>query len=97
MESILFIFLLLIIVIFLVALGFKNKHKEFEIMSNGTCPKCGAEKTSFKNEEGEIITKTPIQKLNLQTASCTPGQIAYICKECNYKGVFSDSSSNCSI
>lgn len=100
MQTLIFLLLLFLIVIFSVLLYFKNKHSRVDKLNNGTCPSCGDKSKTFFDERTKSTFKVEIITTRiLKKHGCSGvNDIEYTCKTCGLKEVYSHNSrSNCSL
>ncbi|WP_321469691.1 hypothetical protein [Halarcobacter sp.] len=98
MQTIIFLLLLFLIVIFSILLYYKNKHKRVDKLNSGECPSCGAKPRVFYDENTQRTFKQDVISTRvLKNHGCSGvNDIEYRCKVCGLKEVYSQSSfSNC--
>ena len=83
MQTLLFLLILFLIVIFSVLFYFKSKNSRVEKLISGECPSCGQKtKATFKSE----IIKSRV----LQSHGCSGVKdVEFICESCGMKEVHS--------
>ncbi|RXJ62232.1 hypothetical protein [Halarcobacter anaerophilus] len=100
MQTVIFLLLLFLIVIFSVLLFYKNRHSRVNKLNSGECPSCGSKTKIFYDENtNTTFKKEVISKRILKNHGCQGvNDIEYRCKVCGLKEVYSQSSfSNCGI
>ncbi len=91
MQTIIFLLLVFLIVIFSVLLYFKSKHSRVDKLNKGECPSCGATTKTFYDENTKTMFKSEaISARVLKNGGCSGvNDIEYKCKECGLKEVYS--------
>ncbi|TLP38497.1 hypothetical protein [Arcobacter arenosus] len=100
MQTIIFLLLTFLIVIFSILLYYKNKHSRVDKLNNGECPTCGAKTKTFYDENTKTTFKQEVINARLLKGGGCSGvnDIEYTCKVCGMKEVYSQSgNSNCGI
>ena len=100
MQTVVFLLLLFLIVIFSTLLYYKNKHSRVDKLNKGICPSCGDKSKTFYDEKARSTFKVDIISTRvLKNHGCSGvSDIEYTCKTCGLKEVYSqDSLSNCSM
>ncbi|WP_424688419.1 MAG: hypothetical protein ACNI3H_08955 [Halarcobacter ebronensis] len=100
MQTLIFLLLTFLIVIFSVLLYFKNKHSRVDKLNKGICPSCGDKAKTFYDERTRSTFKVDVISARvLKNHGCSGlNDIEYTCKTCGLKEVYSQSdSSNCSV
>lgn len=96
MQTLIFLLLTFLLVIFSVLLYLKNKTSRVDRLNSGECPTCGEKakifydevnKTQFRNE---VITKRVLKNHGCSGAV----EIEYRCKSCGLKEVHAQSSNS---
>lgn len=91
MQTIIFLLLVFLIVVFSVLLYFKNKHSRVDKLNRGECPACGATTKTFYDETSKTTFRSEaISARVLKGGGCSGVKdIEYKCKECGLKEVYS--------
>ncbi len=91
MQTIIFLLLVFLIVIFSVLLYYKNKHSRVDKLNNGECPTCGEKTRTFYDENtGTTFKQDVISAKLLKGGGCSGvNDIEYRCKACGLKEVYS--------
>ena len=91
MQTILFLLITFLIVIFSVLLYFKTKHSRVDKLNKGECPSCGASTTTFYDDNSKTTFKSEsISARVLKSGGCSGvNDIEYRCKACGLKEVYS--------
>jgi len=91
MQTIIFLLLLFLIVIFSVLLYYKNKHSRVDKLNNGECPSCGEKTRTFYDENVKATFKQEVITARvLKNGGCSGvNDIEYRCKACGLKEVYS--------
>ena len=100
MQTIFFILLLFLIVIFSVLLYYKNRHSKLDRLNKGECPSCGAKPRIFFDENSKKTFRQEVIKTSvLKNHGCSGvNDIEYRCKVCGLKEVYPQSSyDNCGL
>lgn len=100
MQTIIFLLLTFLIVIFSILLYYKNKHSRVDKLNSGECPSCGAKPKVFFDQESQRTFKQDVISARvLKSGGCSGvNDIEYRCKVCGLKEVYSQSgNSNCGI
>ena len=99
MYTFIAILLLLLASVVAVLLYYQIKAKRLQSFKKGVCPNCGAQTTTFFDNEKQItVSKTAITSRVLRSNGCSGGvQMEYRCKECDIKEVFNESSRGCGL
>lgn len=94
MQTLIFLLLLFLIVIFSVLLYYKNKHSRVDKLNRGECPSCGDKaKTFFDERTRSTFTVDIISARVLKNHGCSGvHDIEYSCKTCGLKEVYSQKS-----
>ena len=100
MQTLIFLILVFLLVVFSVLLYFKNKHSRVDKLNRGICPSCGDKTKTFFDERTNSTFKVEIINTRiLKNHGCSGvNDIEYTCKTCGLKEVYSQNSlSNCSM
>lgn len=100
MQTVIFLLLTFLIVIFSILLYYKNKHSRVDKLNSGECPSCGAKPKVFFDQESQRTFKQDVISARvLKSGGCSGvNDIEYRCKVCGLKEVYSQSgNSNCGI
>lgn len=99
MYTIIAILLLFLIAIFSILLYFKSKKSRQLLLDSGTCPSCGTEPKSFKDEYTNTFFKVePIKKRVLKNHGCSGiVEFEYVCNNCGLKEVHTSVGEGCSL
>ncbi len=100
MQTIIFLLLTFLIVIFSVLLYYKSKHSRVDKLNSGECPSCGEKAKSFYDENTKTYFKQEVITAKMLKGGGCSGvnDIEYRCKACGLKEVYSQSgNSNCGI
>jgi len=91
MQTLIFLLLLFLIVIFSVLLIYKNKHSRVDKLNSGECPSCGAKAKTFYDDNTKTTFKQEmISARVLKGGGCSGVKdIEYRCKNCGLKEVYS--------
>lgn len=91
MQTIIFLLLTFLIVIFSVLLYFKNKHSRVDKLNSGECPTCGEKVRTFYDENTRATFKQDVITARvLKSGGCSGvNDIEYRCKACGLKEVYS--------
>ncbi len=91
MQTIIFLLIAFLIVIFSVLLHFKTKHSRVDKLNKGECPSCGAKIKTFYDENSKTTFKSEsITARVLKSGGCSGvNDIEYRCKVCGLKEVYS--------
>ena len=93
MQTIIFLLLVFLIVIFSVLLYYKNKHSRVDKLNSGECPSCGQKaKTFYDQNTNTSFRQEIITARVLKNGGCSGvNDIEYRCKSCGLKEVYSQS------
>jgi len=93
MQTIIFLLLVFLIVIFSVLLYYKNKHSRVDKLNSGECPSCGQKaKTFYDQNTNTTFRQEIITARVLKNGGCSGvNDIEYRCKSCGLKEVYSQS------
>ncbi|WP_198304860.1 hypothetical protein [Arcobacter vandammei] len=96
MQTLFFLFLTFIIVIFLLYIFFKSKQNRLSKLLNGTCPRCLETKKIFFDEATKTkFTKEIIETRVLKDYGCSGiKDVEFSCKSCDLKEIHSINSQN---
>ncbi len=100
MQTLIFLLLTFLIVVFSILLYYKNKHSRVDKLNKGICPTCGDKAKTFYDEKTKTTFKVEVITTRiLKNHGCSGVvDIEYSCKTCGLKEVYSQSSSsNCSM
>ncbi|PLY06418.1 MAG: hypothetical protein C0625_09790 [Arcobacter sp.] len=91
MQTIIFLLLVFLIVIYSVLLYFKNKHSRVDKLNSGECPSCGQKTKTFYDENTKTTFKQEVITARvLKNGGCSGvNDIEYKCKICGLKEVYS--------
>lgn len=91
MQTIIFLLLTFLIVIFSVLLYYKNKHSRVDKLNKGECPSCGEKTRTFYDENTKATFKQDVITASiLKNGGCSGvNDIEYRCKACGLKEVYS--------
>lgn len=91
MQTLLFLLITFLIVIFSVLLYFKNKHSRVDKLNSGECPTCGAKTKTFYDENSKATFKSEVISARvLKNGGCSGvNDVEYRCKSCGLKEVYS--------
>ena len=91
MQTLVFLLLLFLIVVFSILLFIKNKHSRLDKLTKGICPTCGAKTKTFYDENTKTTFKSEaITAKVLRNGGCSGvNDIEYNCKVCGLKEVYS--------
>lgn len=91
MQTIIFLLITFLIVIFSVLLYFKTKHSRVDKLNRGECPSCGETTKSFYDETTKTTFKSEVITARvLKNGGCSGvNDIEYKCKSCGLKEVYS--------
>ncbi len=89
MQTLLFLLLTFLIVIFSVLLYFKTKNSRVNKLNDGECPSCGEKTRSFMDEATKTVFKSEVITARvLKNHGCSGVKdIEYRCKACGLKEV----------
>lgn len=93
MQTIIFLLLTLLIVIFSILLYFKTKHSRVDKLNQGECPSCGEKARTFYDETTKTTFRQDVISARvLKKHGCSGvNDIEYKCKACGIKEVYSQS------
>lgn len=98
MQTLIFILLSFLFVIFSILLYFKLKTGRKEKLAMGICPVCGAEPKVFKDKFGNTFKTDVIKSKLLKNHGCSGViEVEYICNECGNKEVHAHTNGGCGI
>lgn len=100
MQTIIFLLLMFLIVIFSVLLYYKNKHSRVDKLNSGECPSCGSKPKIFYDQETNRTIKQDVIKAKLLNKGDCSGvaDVEYQCKVCGLKEVYSQNgNSSCGV
>lgn len=99
MQTLIFLLLTFLIVVFAIMQYFKSKTHRKESLNKGICPSCGAEPVVFEDKvKGTTFVNNPITSRVLKNHGCSGViEIEYKCKQCGLKEVHSNQSGGCSL
>lgn len=91
MQTLIFLLLTFLIVVFSILLYYKNKHSRVDKLNKGICPACGDKAKTFYDEKTKTTFKVEIiTKRILKNHGCSGiNDIEYTCKTCGLKEVYS--------
>jgi hypothetical protein len=91
MQTLLFLLILFLIVIFSVLFYFKSKNSRVEKLISGECPSCRQKAKVFFDEKTKATFKSEIIKSRvLQSHGCSGiKDVEFICESCGMKEVHS--------
>ena len=91
MQTVIFLLITFLIVIFSVLLYFKNKHYRVDKLNSGECPSCGEKTKTFYDENSRATFKSEVITARvLKSGGCSGvNDIEYRCKSCGLKEVYS--------
>ena len=91
MQTIIFLLLVFLIVVFSVLLYYKNKHSRVEKLNRGECPTCGEKAKVFYDENTKTTFKQDVIVAKvLKNGGCSGvHDIEYSCRNCGLKEVYS--------
>ena len=91
MQTIIFLLLTFLIVIFSVLLYYKNKHSRVDKLNSGECPDCGEKTRTFFDENTQTTFRQEVISAKvLKNGGCSGvNDIEYRCKACGLKEVYS--------
>lgn len=93
MQTLIFLLLTFLIVIFSILLYFKGKHSRVDKLNQGECPTCGEKTRTFFDETSQTTFRQEvISSRVLKNHGCSGvNDIEYRCKACGLKEVYSQS------
>ena len=100
MQTLIFLLLTFLIVIFSVLLYYKNKHSRVDKLNKGICPSCKDKGKTFYDDKTKTTFKVEvISSRVLKNHGCSGViDIEYTCKSCGLKEVYSQKETpNCSL
>jgi len=99
MQTIIFLLLTFLIVIFSVLQYFKSKKTREAKLNSGECPDCGAKAKVFFDETTNTKFKSEVIKANLlKNHGCSGvSEIEFKCQACGLKEVHQVSSAGCNL
>jgi hypothetical protein len=91
MQTIIFLLLTFLIVIFSVLQYYKSKHSRVDKLNSGQCPSCGEKTKTFYDENTRTTFKSEVISTRiLKNHGCSGiNDIEYRCKICGLKEVYS--------
>lgn len=91
MQTIIFLLLVFLIVIFSVLLYYKNKHSRVNKLNSGECPDCHSTAKTFYDENTKTtFRQEAVSAKVLKNGGCSGvNDIEYKCKVCGLKEVYS--------
>jgi len=91
MQTVIFLLLLFLIVVFSVLLYFKTKHSRVDRLNKGECPSCGQKtKIFFDKNTNTTFKQEVISAQIIKNGGCSGvNDIEYKCKSCGLKEVYS--------
>ncbi|QKF72386.1 hypothetical protein AFAEC_0164 [Aliarcobacter faecis] len=94
MQTLLFLFLTFLIVIFLLYIFFKSKQNRLSKLLSGTCPRCLETRKSFVDRSTNItFTNEIIETRVLKDYGCSGiKEVEFSCKSCGLKEIHSINS-----
>lgn len=94
MQTLIFLLLSFLILIFSILLYFKSKHSRVNKLNSGECPSCGEKTKSFVDQSTNTTFKVEvITKRLLKNHGCSGViEIEYRCKSCGLKEVHPQTS-----
>ncbi|AXH10845.1 hypothetical protein CP960_08945 [Malaciobacter halophilus] len=89
MQTLIFLLLTFLLVIFSILLYFKTKHQRVKKLDSGECPNCGEKTRTFFDEQTKTMFKNEaITKRVLKNHGCSGVvEFEYRCKHCGLKEV----------
>lgn len=89
MQTLIFLLIAFLMVIFSILLYMKNKNSRVDKLNNGECPACGEKAKSFTDQSTKTTFKVEnITARILKNHGCSGiREIEYICKSCGLKEV----------
>ncbi len=93
MQTLIFLLLAFLIVIFSVLLYFKNRHSHVDKLNAGECPSCGESTKIFYDENMKTTFKQEVISTRVVKSGGCSGvnDIEYKCKICGLKEIYSQS------
>lgn len=90
MQTLIFLLLTFLIVIFSILLYFKNKNSRVDKLNSGECPDCGEKTRIFFDETTKTQFKSDVITTRiLKNHGCSGvNDIEYRCKSCGLKEVY---------
>ncbi len=91
MQTLVFLLLTFLIVIFSILLYYKTRHSRIDKLNRGECPLCGESAKVFYDENTKTTFKQEVISTKvLKSGGCSGiNDIEYRCKSCGLKEIYS--------